>query len=200
MKKPIFYLLAVCLLAAGCSGISNVDFSRSDKGRHIYKIAVIAHNYTVADRYKMWEWTKRKPRVVPKDIFDEQIIDSLSKQTDCRIIPAEVTHEALAKLNLTERPILSRNELRDFRTLTGADAVLFADVSFYLQNYLFYKTFGLVEITMRLVGTPYGKLLWEAHGRNFAMFITTDSALQKVREKMIKQLARKLAQDKSMAF
>jgi hypothetical protein len=54
-----------------------------------------------------------------------------------------------------------------------------------------------VEITMRLVGLPDGNLLWKAYGRNFAMFITTDSSLDKVREKMIVQLAQKLESDRS---
>ncbi|MCX6355575.1 MAG: hypothetical protein NTZ78_11835 [Candidatus Aureabacteria bacterium] len=198
--KLLLFCLAASVLAAGCSGISTVNFSRYDKGRKVATIAIIAHNYSVADRYQMWAWTKKQPHVVPKDVFDEQIIASLSGKTDCKILPPEVVRDALEKLNLTERPHLSRQELLAFREATGADAVLFADVSFYLQNYLFYKTFGLVEITMRLIGTPDRRLLWEAKGRNFALFITTDSALTKVREKMIVQLAQKLAQDKPMSL
>ena len=200
-RLVLFVCLAACVLAAGCSGISTVNFSRYDKGRKVATIAIIAHNYSVADRYQMWEWTKKKPHVVPKDVFDEQIIASLSGKTDCKILPPEVVRDALEKLNLMEKPPhWSRQDLLAFREATGADAVLFADVSFYLQNYLFWKTFGVVEITMRLIGTPDRSLLWEAKGRNFALFITTDSALAKVREKMIAQLAQKLAQDKPMSL
>jgi hypothetical protein len=196
-RTPVFILMALTALSAGCSGISSVGYSRSDRGRGVQRIAVIAHNLSTADRYKMWAWTKKRPRVVPMDNFPEQIVSSLSGKTSIQIIPPDAVNAALQKLNLQNRPVLGRNEMLAFRELTGADAILFADVTFYLQNYLFYKTFGLVEITMRLVGLPDGNLLWKAYGRNFAMFITTDSSLDKVREKMIVQLAQKLESDRS---
>lgn len=200
MKKAVLVYCASCILIAGCAGISSVNYSRSDRGRKVTRIAVVAFNHTTADRYQMWSWTKKKPHIVPRDTFDEQIIALLAPKTDCQIIPAETTREVLKKLNLEGKPRLGRRDLLSIRHMTGADAVLCADVSFYLQNYLFYKTFGLVEITMRLVSTPDDKLLWEAKGRNFALFVTTDSALNKVRDKMIAQLAKKLAQDKSLGL
>ncbi len=191
---------ASMLLAAGCSGLSTVNYSRCDRGRNIKRVAVIAYNQSTADRYEMWAWTKKRPRVVPADTFDNEVVASLAVKTDYQIIPPATVREALARLNLQGKSILSRKEMREFRKLTGADAILFAEVSFYLQNYLFYKTFGLVEITMRLRGTPDNRLLWEAKGRNFALFISTDSALQKTRDKMLVQLAQKLANDKPMAM
>lgn len=199
MKRAIFVvMIAATLLGAGCSGISTVGFNRFDKGRRLTRLAVIAHDQSGADRYKMWAWTKKQPRVVPKDTFDEEVVASLSAKTDYQIIPPATVHDALAKLKLRGRPILDKNELRRFSELTGADAVLFADVSFYLQNYLFYKTFGVVEITMRMVGVEDGRLLWEAKGRNFALFVSTDSALRKTRDKMLRQFAEKLERDKGM--
>jgi len=201
MKRVALYAVAASvLLAAGCSGLSTVNYSRCDRGRKVTRVAVIAYNQTTADRYEMWAWTKKRPRVVPPDTFDEQIVASLSARTDYQIIPPATVRAALTRLNLEKKPILSRSEMRNFRQLTGADAILFAEVSFYLQNYLFYKTFGVVEITMRLMGTPDHRLLWEAKGRNFALFISTDSALKKTRDKMLVQLAQKLAHDKPMAM
>jgi len=201
MKRIILYAVAAGVLAsAGCAGLSSVNYSRCDRGRKITRVAVIAYNQTTADRYEMWAWTKKRPRVVPADTFDKQIVASLAAKTDYQIIPPATVREALARLNLQKKSILSRSEMRNFRQLTGADAILFAEVSFYLQNYLFYKTFGLVEITMRLRGTPDNRLLWEAKGRNFALFISTDSALKKTRDKMLVQLAQKLANDKPMAM
>lgn len=197
MKRAVLLILAFCaFLSAGCSGLSSVNWSRCDRGRRITHLAVIAHNQTIADRHKMWAWAKRKPQPAPRDMFAEEIINCLSKQTDCAIIPLDVTNEALRKMGLEGSSVMTRAQMREFSTLTGADAILFADVSFYLQNYLFYKTFGLVEISMRMVGAPDGNLLWSARGRNFALFITTDSSLNKVRDKMIAQLARKIESDK----
>jgi hypothetical protein len=201
MKRAALYAVtAGMIVSAGCAGLSTVNYSRCDRGRKIGRIAVVAHNQTIADRHKMWAWTKRGPRVAPADTFDEQVAASLSAKTDYQIVPAVTVREALERLNLQNKPTLSPNEMRDLRQLTGADAVLFADVSFYLQNYLFYKTFGLIEITMRLKGATDNRLLWEAKGRNFALFISTDSALKKTRDKMLVQLARKLASDKPMAM
>ncbi|MCX6376921.1 MAG: hypothetical protein NTU88_12970 [Armatimonadetes bacterium] len=202
MRKLMACIIPLACVASlsGCAGLSTQNFSRYDKGRKIARIAVVAHNYTTADRYKMWAWTKRKPRIVPRDNFDEQIVASLAAKTDYQIISPEVVRQALAKLNLDGKALLNRRDVLAVRQATGADAILFAEVSFYLQNYLFYKTFGLVEISMRLVGTPDDTMLWEAKGRNFALFITTDSALNTVRDKMLAQLARKLESDKPMAM
>ncbi|MEJ2745343.1 MAG: hypothetical protein P8123_06625 [bacterium] len=201
MKRAALCVVAASLIVtAGCAGLSTVNYSRCDRGRKISRIAVIAYNQTTADRHKMWAWAKRGPNATPVDTFDEQVVASLAAKTDYRIIPPATVREALKKLNIQNKPILSLNEIRNFRRLTGADAVLFADISFYLQNYLFYKTFGLIEITMRLKGTLDNRLLWEAKGRNFALFISTDSALKKTRDKMLVQLARKLASDKPMAM
>ena len=201
MKRAALYAVAASVLvSAGCAGLSTVNYSRCDRGRKITRVAVIAYNQTTADRYEMWAWTKKRPRVVPPDTFDEQVVASLSAKTDYQIIPPATVREALTRLNLQKKSILSRSEMRNFRQLTGADAILFAEVSFYLQNYLFYRTFGLVEITMRLRGTPDNRLLWEAKGRNFALLISTDSALKKTRDKMLVQLVQKLAHDKPMAM
>lgn len=199
MKRVALYAVAASIIvSAGCAGLSTVNYSRCDRGRKISRIAVIAYNQSTADRYEMWAWTKKRPRVTPADIFDEQIVASLAAKTDYQIVPPATVREALKRLNLQKKSILSLNEMRNFRQLTGADAVLFADISFYLQNYLFYKTFGLIEITMRLKGTMDNRLLWEAKGRNFAFLISTDSALKKTRNKMLVQLAKKLASDKPM--
>jgi hypothetical protein len=201
MKRVVLYAVAASVLvSAGCAGLSTVNYSRCDRGRKITRVAVIAYNQTTAERYEMWAWTKKRPRVVPADSFDEQVVASLSAKTDYQIIPPATVREALTRLNLQKKSILSRSEMRNFRQLTGADVILFAEVSFYLQNYLFYKTFGLVEITMRLRGTRDNRLLWEAKGRNFALFISTDSALKKTRDKMLVQFAQKLANDKPMAM
>jgi len=198
MKRTVLSILASAVaLSAGCSGISSVGYSRSDRGRGIQRIAVIAHNQTIADRHQMWSWAKKKPRPLPVDTFPDQVVSSLAPKTSVQIIPLDAVNAALEKLNLEGKPVLTGNEMLAFREMTGADAILFADVTFYLQNYLFYKTFGLVEITMRLVGLPDGNLLWNAKGRNFALFITTDSSLDKVRDKMIAQLAQKLEGDRS---
>ncbi|MCX6357477.1 MAG: DUF799 family lipoprotein [Candidatus Aureabacteria bacterium] len=200
MRNAIIILIAASLLiTAGCSGISTVNYSRCDRGRPLARIAVVAHNISTADRYKMWAWTKKHPRIVPEDNFDEEIFTSLTNRTDYKIIPQAQVREVLQKLNLQEKIFLSRKEKLILREALGADAILFADVSFYLQNYLFWKTFGVVEITMRLYGTPDNRLLWEAKGRNFALFVTTDSALKKVRDKMLGQLAQKLEADKPLA-
>lgn len=201
MKRVALYAVAASvLLVAGCAGLSTVNYSRCDRGRKITRVAVIAYNQTTADRYEMWAWTKKRPRVVPADTFDEQTVASLSAKTNYQIIPPATVRDALTRLKLQKKSILSRSEMRNFRQLTGADAILFAEVSFYLQNYLFYKTFGLIEITMRLRGTTDGRLLWEAKGRNFALLISTDSALKKTRDKMLIQFAQKLASDKPMAM
>lgn len=201
MKRIALYAVAASVIvSAGCAGLSTVNYSRCDRGRKITRVAVIAYDQTTADRYEMWAWTKKRPRVVPADTFDRQIVASLSAKTDYQIVPPAAVGEALKKLHLQNKPILSMNEMRRFRQLTGADAVLFADVSFYLQNYLFYKTFGLIEITMRLKGTADDRLLWEAKGRNFAFLISTDSALKKTRDKMLVQLAQKLAGDRPLAM
>ena len=201
MKRVALYAVAASMIvSAGCAGLSTVNYSRCDKGRKITRVAVIAYNQTTTDRYEMWAWTKKRPRVVPADIFDEQVVASLAAKTDYQIIPPATVKEALKKLSLQNKSILSLNELRNFRQLTGADAVLFAEVSFYLQNYLFYKTFGLIEITMRLRGATDNRLLWEAKGRNFAFLISTDSARKKTRDKMLVQLAQKLASDNPMAM
>jgi hypothetical protein len=201
MKRVALYVVtASMIVSAGCAGLSTVNYSRCDRGRKISRIAVIAYNQTTADRHKMWAWTKRGPQPTPADTSDEQVAASLAAKTDYQIIPPATVREALKRLNIQNKSILGPNEMRNFRRLTGADAVLFADVSFYLQNYLFYKTFGLIEITMRLKGTADNRLLWEAKGRNFALFIPTDSALKKTRNKMLVQLAQKLASDKPMAM
>jgi hypothetical protein len=198
MKKFAAPLLIVVMLLAGCAGMSKVNYNRCDRNRTITRIAVIAHNITVADRKKMWAAVEHKPAVIPTDTFPAEIAQSLSAQTDFQIISPETVAAALKKLGLEETPVFTRNQMHEFRRMTGADAILFADVTFYLQNYLFYKTFGLVEISMRFVDTSDGTLLWDAKGRNFAMFISTDSALAKLREKMIRQLAKKLDRDKGM--
>lgn len=200
MKRWLILMLTCCTAAgAGCSGITVGAYSRFDRGRRLESIAVIAHNQTKADRYQMWAWTKKRPRVVPVDNFQEQICSSLAAKTSLRILPPEAVNDALGKLGLEGRSVLSREEMREFAGLTGADAILFADVTFYLQNYLFYKTFGVTEITMRLVGLPDGNLLWGEKGRNIALFITTDSSLDKMRDKMLLQLAKKLEGDRAMA-
>lgn len=199
MNKFMTVLLAAVVgSTAGCAGISKVGYSRFDRGRELSRIAVISYNATVADRYKMWAWTKPRPRVVPKDTFAEDIVASLSEKTGCRIVSPERVEEALGELGLLGREILTGDEIRAVGARTGADAILFANVSFYLQNYLFYKTFGLVELCMRLVSTEDGEMLWSAKGRNFALFITTDSALKKLRNKMLLQVAEKLDQDRRL--
>jgi hypothetical protein len=199
-RMLIFVCASVLTFLAGCAGISKVNYNRFDRGRRIIRVAVIAYNQTVADRYKMWAWTKRRPRVVPPDTFDSEIVESLSAKTDYHILSPEVVRGALKKLGLEKREYLNLNEMRAFRQLTDADTILFVNIPFYLQNYLFYNTFGIVEITMRLVATTDGALIWDTTGRNFALFISTDSALDKLRDKMIVQLARKLESDKSMAM
>jgi hypothetical protein len=201
MRRIPFFVCAVAVVvSAGCAGISQVKYNRFDRGRRIIRVAVVANNQTIADRYKMWAWTKKRPRIVPPDTFDKEIAEVLSAQTDYHILSPEVVHRALKKLGLEGSDVMSLGEMRAFRRLTGADAILFANVSFYLQNYLFYKTFGVVEISMRLVGTKDGALLWDTKGRNFALFVSTDSALNKLRNKMLVQLAQKLERDKSMAL
>ncbi len=200
--KRLFSLLIVAMFvfSAGCAGISKVAYDRFDRGRKIIRVAVIAYNQTIADRYKMWAWTKEKPRVVPPDTFAKGITKSLSAKTDYHVISQEVVQNAIKKLKLENKETLSPSEVRAFSRLTGADAILFANVSLYAQNYLFYKTFGLVGIDMRLVGTADDSLLWEASGKNFALFISTDKALSKLEEKMLVQVAKKLAKDKTTAL
>ena len=116
---------------------------------------------------------------------------------DYHILSQEVVQNALKKLKLEGKETLSPNDIRAFGRLTGADAILFANVSLYAQNYLFYKTFGLVGINIRLVGTADDNMLWEARGKNFALFISTDKALNKLEEKMLVQVAKKLEKDKT---
>lgn len=200
MKRTVLAALAAIVAAsAGCAGHSHVNYSRFDRGRRITRVAVVAHNHTVADRYKMWAWTKRKPRVVPEDTFADEIAASLAARTNVPIVRPETVKEALERLNLTGKVALTRKELRELGALTGADAILQAEVSFYLQNYLFWKTLGVVEITMHLKGLPDGDLLWQAQGRNVALFMTTDTALNKVRDTMLVQAAQKLSADTGMA-
>lgn len=200
MKKSVVWVLAALIAAsAGCAGLSSVNYSRFDRGRRITRLAVVANNQTTADRYKMWAWTKRKPRIVPEDTFAEQIGASLSSRTNLPIVPQAAVNEALEKLNLKGKVALTRHELREIGELTGADAILQAEVSFYLQNYLFWKTLGVVEITVTIKGLPDGNLLWQAKGRNVALFMTTDTALDKVRDKVLARAAQKLANDKAMA-
>ena len=202
MRKAIPLFLALALvLGYGCSGISRVTFSRFDRGRKVIRVAVIAQNKTKADRYKMWAWTKKRPRIVPRDVFAEEIATSLTSRvgSDFHILSPKIVDDALKRMGVRERAILSPSQLRTFRRLTGADVVLFANVSFYLQNYLFLNTLGVVEISMRMVGTYDGALLWEAKGRNVGLFMSTDRALEKLREKMVAQAARKLEQDRSLA-
>lgn len=196
MKKPVLWALAALVAAsAGCAGHSTVNYSRFDRGRRITRVAVVANNQTTADRYKMWAWTKRKPRIVPEDTFAEQIAASLASRTNLPVVPQASVNEALEKLNLKGKVALTRRELREIGALTGADAILQAEVSFYLQNYLFWKTLGVVEITMTIKGLPDANLIWEAKGRNVALFMTTDTALDKVRDVMLTQAALKLAHD-----
>ena len=88
MKKRLPWALAALVAAsAGCKGISSVKYSRFDRGRRITAVAVVANDQTVADRYKMWAWTKRKPRVVPEDRFAEKISASLASRTDVPVVP-----------------------------------------------------------------------------------------------------------------
>ena len=196
MKNTVLWALAALIAAsAGCAGLSSVNYSRFDRGRRITRIAVVANNQTTADRYKMWAWTKRKPRIVPEDTFAEQIGASLASRTNLPVVPQAAVNEALEKLNLKGKVALTRHNLREIGELTGADAILQAEVSFYLQNYLFWKTLGVVEITMKIKGLPDGNLLWKAKGRNVALFMTTDTALDKVRNTMLTQAAQKLAGD-----
>jgi hypothetical protein len=200
MKKRLPWALAALVAAsAGCKGISSVKYSRFDRGRRITAVAVVANDQTVADRYKMWAWTKRKPRVVPEDRFAEKISASLASRTDVPVVPEAAVKEALDRLNLKGKAALTHGDLREIGRLTGADAILQAEVSFYLQNYLFWKTLGVVEITMMIRGLPDGNLLWEAKGRNVGLFMTTDTALEKVRDTMLAQAARKLAADAGMS-
>jgi hypothetical protein len=196
MKRTVLVAVAALTAAsAGCAGYSRVNYSRFDRGRRITRVAVVANNQTVADRYKMWAWTKRKPRIVPEDTFDAQIAASLAARTNVPIVPQATVNEALERLNLKGKVALTRKELVELGALTGADAILQAEVSFYLQNYLFWKTLGVVEITMTIKGLPDANLLWEARGRNIALFMTTDTALDKVRDTMLAQAAQKLAAD-----
>ena len=196
MKNTVLWALAALIAAsAGCAGRSSVNYSRFDRGRRITRIAVVANNQTTADRYKMWAWTKRKPRIVPEDAFAEQIGASLASRTNLPVVPQAAVNEALEKLNLKGKVALTRHDLRAIGALTGADAILQAEVSFYLQNYLFWKTLGVVEITMKIKGLPDANLLWKATGRNVALFMTTDTALDKVRDTMLTQAAQKLAGD-----
>ena len=199
-RIALLVLTTSFILSAGCAGLSRVSYNRFDRGRKVVRIAVVANNPTKADRYKMWAWTKKRPRILPPDTFTEEIVNSLSATTDYHILSAEVVREALERLGLEETSVLTLSEMRALRRLTGANAILFADVSLYLQNYLFYKTFGVVQISMRLVGTPDGALLWAAKGENFALLVSTDSALEKLREKMLAQLTRKLERDKPMTI
>ncbi|MEI6634247.1 MAG: hypothetical protein WCP22_10580 [Chlamydiota bacterium] len=199
MKNTVLWALAALIAAsAGCAGLSSVNYSRFDRGRRITRLAVVANNQTTADRYKMWAWTKRKPRIVPEDTFAEQIGASLASRTNLPIVPQAAVNEALEKLNLKGKVALTRHDLREIGELTGADAILQAEVSFYLQNYLFWKTLGVVEITMKIKGLPDVNLLWKAKGRNVALFMTTDTALDKVRDTMLTQAAQKLAGDAAM--
>lgn len=196
MKKTVLWALAALVAAsAGCKGLSSVNYNRFDRGRRITRVAVVANDQTVADRYKMWAWTKRKPRIVPEDTFAEKISASLASRTNMPIVPEAQVKEALERLNLKGKVALTREELREIGRLTGADAILQAEVSFYLQNYLFWKTLGVVEITMTIKGLPDGDLLWKAKGRNVGLFMTTDTALDKVRDTMLTQAAQKLAGD-----
>ena len=199
MKNTVLWALAALIAAsAGCAGLSSVNYSRFDRGRRITRLAVVANNQTTADRYKMWAWTKRKPRIVPEDTFAEQIGASLASRTSLPVVPQAAVNEALEKLNLKGKVALTRHDLREIGELTGADAILQAEVSFYLQNYLFWKTLGVVEITMKIKGLPDVNLLWKAKGRNVALFMTTDTALDKVRDTMLTQTAQKLAGDAAM--
>ncbi|MDD5557028.1 MAG: hypothetical protein PHN82_07245 [bacterium] len=193
-------LICAAAVSAGCAGVTTGRFSRSDRGRVVERIAVVARDQTRADRYQMWMWAKRRPRVVPVDNSSDVIAASLAAKTDRRIIRPELTADALRRLNLENADVLSADNVVALGAAVGADAVLLSDVSFYLQNYLFYKTFGLVEITMRLVSASDGALLWASKGKNFALFITTDSALDKVREKMLVELAAKLEADRALGM
>lgn len=201
MRKTILpFLVSALVLSSGCSGISRVKYSRFDRGRKVVRVAVIAQDQSKADRYKMWAWTKKRPRIVPRDTYADEIAQSLAAQTGFHILNPEMVRKALVQLGLKGKSILTRNEIQEFRGLTGADVILFADVSFYLQNYLFLNTFGLVEVSMRMVGTRDGDLLWDAKGQNFALLISTDSALRKLTNKLVAGAARKLEQDKPMTI
>jgi hypothetical protein len=201
MKKSVACILFASLIAsAGCSGLARVGYDRNDRGRTVSRIAVVAHNQSTADRYKMWAWTKRKPHIVPPDTFAAEIDLYLAARTSCAIVPQSQTDEIVAKLGAKDMPVLRKKELKALGDATGADAVLFADVTFYLQNYLFWKLFGVVEVSMRLVGTQDGELLWSAKGKNVGLLETTDSSLEKVRDKMLVQLAQKLERDKGMKW
>ena len=96
MKNTVLWALAALIAAsAGCAGLSSVNYSRFDRGRRITRIAVVANNQTTADRYKMWAWTKRKPRIVPEDTFAEQIGASLASRTNLPVVPQAAVNEAL---------------------------------------------------------------------------------------------------------
>ena len=143
-------LLLVAIVLAGCvSGPAPYDYSefRASPPRSILILPPLDETTSVTGPYSYLATVSRPVAERGYYVFPVAVVDQLLKENGMPT-PGEMHQVALDKL----------------RASTGADAVLYPILHQYGTKYVVLSSTTTVDVSVRLVDTRSGKLLWEGHG------------------------------------